>query len=306
MGHDKLCAYHTLYTALKTLGLLLAPFVPFLAEAIWQNLRTPEDSESVHLAAWPEPLFRDEKLEEEMARVRAVVEVALAARNRAKIKVRQPLRALYVAKKPGDEEIPEELWALAKEELNVFELHLVPDLSVAQVPRAVPDFRKLGPRLGPKAQIAGKKIREMPPEWVRELLAHGRASLDLGDEAVEIAVDEVQINWEAKEGFVIEEDPAGAVALDVRLDEELRALGDLRELVHRLQLLRKEAGFEVTDRISVGYEGEIAEIFRRFPEKIREEVLARELVEGPLSEAEHMAELEVHGKRGKVWLRRWR
>ncbi|MFN3346455.1 MAG: DUF5915 domain-containing protein, partial [Candidatus Bipolaricaulaceae bacterium] len=96
----------------------------------------------------------------------------------------------------------------------------------------------------------------------------------------------------------------GAVALDIRLDEELRALGDLRELLHRLQLLRKEAGFEVTDRIVVGYSGELAGVFARFPEKIKEEVLAVDLVFGGLDEGEHVAELEVHGKKGRVWLKR--
>ncbi|MGC9074470.1 MAG: isoleucine--tRNA ligase [Candidatus Bipolaricaulaceae bacterium] len=306
LGPNKLSAYHTLYVALKTLSLLLAPFTPFLAEAIWQNLRAEGDADSVHLADWPKPLLRDEALEAQMERVREVVELALAARNRAKIKVRQPLRTLHVLEKPGDREIPRELWDLAKEELNVLELRFSSDFTALKVPKVVPDFRKLGPRLGSRAQEVGQKLREMPPDWVRELLAKGRADLALGDGVVEMRSDEVQVSWEPQEGLVIEEDQSGAVALDIRLDEELRALGDLRELVHRIQLLRKEAGFEITDRIVVGYEGEIAEIFRLFPEKIREEVLAKELVEGGLPSAEHSAELEIHGKRGRVWLRRWR
>ncbi len=306
LGPDKRSGYHTLYAALRTLSLLLAPFVPFLAEAMWQNLRTEGDPESAHLASWPAPFFRDETLEQQMERVREVVELALAARNRAKIKVRQPLRTLLVLEKPGDAAIAPELWALAKEELNVLDLRLVPNLAKVRVARVSPDFRILGPRLGSRAQLVGKKLREVPAEWVEELLRAGHAHLDLGAETVVLRRDEVQVSWEPREGFVVEEDPTGAVALDIRLDAELKALGDLRELVHRLQLLRKEAGFEVTDRISVGYAGELAEIFRRFPEKIREEVLAKELGEGPLPEAEHMAELEVHGKRGRVWLRRWR
>lgn len=306
LSQDKLSAYHTLYTALKVLSLVLAPFVPFLAEAMWQNLRTEEDESSVHLEDWPKPLFRDEGLEAHMARVRQVVELALAARNRAKIKVRQPLRTLFVLEKPGDRQIPQELWALAKEELNVLELQFVSDLSGFRVPHISPDFRKLGPRLGSLAQVVGQKLREASAEWVRALLAHGQATLDLAGTSVEIHSDEVQVSWEPREGFVIEEDPSGAVALDIRLDADLQALGDLRELVHRLQLLRKEAGFEVTDRIVVGYAGALAEVFHRFPEKIQEEVLARQLVEGAIPEAEYAAELEIHGKRGQVWLRRWR
>ena len=304
LGEDKLSAYHTLYFVLKNLSLLLAPFTPFLAEAMWQNLRTDEDPVSVHLADWPSPLFRDRSLEEQMGRVREVVELALAARNRAKIKVRQPLRSLFVLEKPGDPEIPEELWRLAKEELNVLELRVVRDLSLVRVPKASPDFRRLGPRLGAKAQLVAQRIREAPSEWVRELLSQGAAAIDLGEEKVQIRAEEVQISWEPAPGFVVEEEPGGAVALDIRLDEELRALGDLRELVHRLQLLRKEAGFEVTDRIAIGYTGEIGEIFARFPERVKEEVLARELRAAELPEAEYSAELEVHGKKGRVWLKR--
>jgi isoleucyl-tRNA synthetase len=304
LGEDKLSAYHTLYFVLKNLSLLLAPFTPFLAEAMWQNLRTDEDPVSVHLADWPSPLFRDRSLEEQMGRVREVVELALAARNRAKIKVRQPLRSLFVLEKPGDPEIPEELWRLAKEELNVLELRVVRDLSLVRVPKASPDFRRLGPRLGAKAQLVAQRIREAPPDWVRELLSQGAAAIDLGEEKVQIRAEEVQVSWEPAPGFVVEEEPGGAVALDIRLDEELRALGDLRELVHRLQLLRKEAGFEVTDRIAIGYTGEIGEIFARFPERVKEEVLARELRAAELPEAEYSAELEVHGKKGRVWLKR--
>jgi len=304
LGEDKLSAYHTLYFVLKNLSLLLAPFTPFLAEAMWQNLRTDEDPVSVHLADWPSPLFRDRSLEEQMGRVREVVELALAARNRAKIKVRQPLRSLFVLEKPGDPEIPEELWRLAKEELNVLELRVVRDLSLVRVPKASPDFRRLGPRLGAKAQLVAQRIREAPPDWVRELLSQGAAAIDLGEEKVQIRAEEVQVSWEPAPGFVVEEEPGGAVALDIRLDEELRALGDLRELAHRLQLLRKEAGFEVTDRIAIGYTGEIGEIFARFPERVKEEVLARELRAAELPEAEYSAELEVHGKKGRVWLKR--
>jgi isoleucyl-tRNA synthetase len=223
-----------------------------------------------------------------------------------KIKVRQPLRTLFVLEKPDDHRIPEELWAIAKEELNILELWFVSDFAALKVPRVSPDFRKLGPRLGSYTQIVAQKLRDVSPDWAKDLLTKGSASLILGDKAVEIKSDEVQVSWEPREGLVIEEDPTGAVALDIRVDEELRALGDLRELVHRIQLLRKEAGFAVTDRIIVGYEGELGEIFRRFPEKIMEEVLALELIPGELSLAEHSAELEIHGKRGRVWLRRWR
>lgn len=305
-GKAKLSAYHTLYTALRTLSLLLAPFTPFLAEAMWLNLRTEQDPESVHLAAWPEPLRRERELEEQMERVRKVVKLGLAGRNRAKIKVRQPLRLLLVQARPEDLAIPAELWRLAKEELNVLELRLVADLDEARVPRLSPDFRRLGPRLGPQAQTVGRLLREVDPAWAKTLVEQGRAELQVAGETIVVLREDVQVTWEPAPGFVVEEDVEGVVALDIRLDEELRAWGDLRELVHRLQLLRKEAGFEVTDRIIVGHSGELSSVFTRFPQEIKEEVLAVELVPGGFEGAEHVAEVEVHGKRGVVWLKRAR
>ncbi|MCD5408764.1 isoleucine--tRNA ligase [Candidatus Bipolaricaulota bacterium] len=302
---DKLSAYRTLYEALRTLALLLAPFTPFLAEAMWSSLRGEEDPQSVHWADWPQGGPRDEPLERAMRRVREVASLGLAARNLAKIKVRQPLAALYVVKKPGDEEVPEELWDLARTELNVREISPVEDLARFQVPKLSPNFKVLGPRLGPLAQRAAAAISSADQKalW-EELSRSGKASLNLDGEEVGITPEDVNVSWEPAEGFVVLSEPEGEVALDVRLTDELRAEGDFRELVHRIQLARKEAGFEVTDRIELFYQGEIAGIFEKFGERIREEVLAVALKQGELSDPEHTLELEVHGRRGVVQLRR--
>ena len=307
LPEDKLSAYHTLYAALRTLALLLAPFTPFIAEAMWGSLRKEDDPESVHLMDWPAPLGRDERLEQWMERVREVASLGLAARNLAKLKVRQPLRTLYVVQRPGDEEIPEELWALAKGELNVRDIVLVPDLSRFREPKLVPDFSRLGPRLGPLAQRAAAALAKADHRslW-EELQSRGRVNLKLGAEEVELTPEDVRVLWQPSPGFVVAEGPEGEVALDVRLDEELRAEGDFRELVHRLQLARKQAGFEVTDRIELAYQGELGEIFSRFSERIKREVLAVSLRKGELSGAEHALELEIHGRRGVVQLRRVR
>ena len=307
LSEDKLAAYHTLYEALRTLALLLAPFTPFTAEAMWGSLRRAGDPESVHLADWPEAGPRDEALEQAMGRVRQVASLGLAARNLAKIKVRQPLAALYVVKKPGDEAIPPELWELARAELNVRDIPLVEDLARFQVPKLSPDFRSLGPRLGPLAQKAAAAISAADHQalW-KELSQAGKAALDLGGEQVEITSEDVNVSWEAAEGFVVLSEPEGEVALDVRLTEELLAEGDFRELVHRIQLARKEAGFEVTDRIELFYRGELSAIFEKFGERIKEEVLAVDIREGEHPEPEFTQELEVHGRRGSIQLRRVR
>ncbi|MGY4706671.1 isoleucine--tRNA ligase [Candidatus Bipolaricaulota sp. J31] len=318
---DKRSAYHALYRALKTLSQLISPFTPFTAEAMWQSLRTEGDPESVHLSPWPEPGPRDEALEQWMNRVRAVANLGLAARNQARIKVRQPLRRLLVKKRPGDEEIPEELWALAKAELNVKEISLVDDLSELRRPVLSPNFAALGPRLGELAPKVAAAIRDADHAALWKELQKGKASLEVDGKMVELTAADVKVSWETAPGYVLLEEGGITVALDARLDEELRAEGDLRELIHRIQLARKEAGFEVTDRIELGYEGEIAEIFRRFPERIKGEVLALSLVEGPLADAEYTVEFsreegdrrrdererlstKIHGKSGKIYLRR--
>jgi len=305
LGHDKLCAYAALYEALRTLALLLAPFAPFLSDAVWASFRREGDPESVHLADWPEDTPRDPELEAQMTRARTVTSLALGARNLAKVKVRQPLPALYMLARDGDDKIPEELWGLVRDEVNVVKSVRVETLDPYRVPRVTPDFRRLGPRLGERVpKIAAALAQANPRRLASDLLAHGRVVVTVDGEAVVLDKDEVKVEWHPAEGFIVLEGADGAVALDLRLTEELRAQGDLRELVHRLQLARKEAGFEVTDRIEVGYQGDVGTIFRRFPERIRDEVLAASLVEGELAGAEHHIELEVHGRGGRVWLMR--
>ncbi len=305
LPEDKLSAYHSLYRALKTLAQLLAPFTPFLAEAMWDSLKREGDPESVHLADWPQAAPRDEALERAMERVRQVVTLGLAARNQAKIKVRQPLATLYVVKKPEDEGVPEELWGLAKAELNVKEIVLTEDLARFQTPVLSPDFRKLGPRLGPLAQKVRDALSRADHAALWDALSReGKAILELDGKEVELHPDEVSVSFRPAEGFVTLSQPEGEVALDIRLTDELRAEGDFRELVHRIQLARKEAGFEVTDRIEIGYRGELASLFQRFSDRIREEVLATSLVEGELPDPEHELKLEIHGKQGTIQLKR--
>jgi isoleucyl-tRNA synthetase len=237
-----------------------------------------------------------------MARVRAVASLGLAARNLARLKVRQPLSTLYLVRGPLDEEVPEELWALARAELNVRAIELVDDLSQFQKIQLSPDLSRLGPSLGPMAPEVARALAKASPSLWETLSQQGWAELSVKGEPIRLEMDDVRVEWIPAPGFVVFEGPEGAVALDVRLTDELRAEGDFRELVHRLQLGRKEAGFAVTDRIEVAYQGEIGEIFRRFQKRIQEEVLAVSLREGDLPEAEYEAELEVHGRHGRVAL----
>lgn len=305
LTEDKLSAYATLQEALRATALLLAPFTPFLSEAMWASLRTEGDPDSVHLAAWPEAPVRDRALEAQMTRVRVVASLALGARNLAKIKVRQPLPILYVLRQDGDEAIPDELWALVREEVNVVSIRQADNLDPYRAPKVMPDFRRLGPLYGERApKIAAALGRLDPRQAAADLAVRGRLDVRIDGETVLLEPDAVKVEWRPAEGFAVSAGTEGAVALDLRLDDELKAEGDLRELVHRLQLARKEAGFVVTDRIEVGYEGPLGETFRRFTERIGDEVLAVSVREGELPGAEHEAQLEVHGRAGRVWLKR--
>jgi isoleucyl-tRNA synthetase len=305
LTHDKLCAYGTLYAALRTLALLLAPFTPFLAEAVWASLRTEDDPDSVHLADWPKPRDRDPGLEAQMARVRSVASLALGARNLAKVKVRQPLPTLHVLRQDGDAGVPDELWGLVRDEVNVVRIVPEESLDAYRAPKVTPDFRKLGPLYGERMpRIAAALGQADPRALASDLAARGRIELRVDGEPLTLDADSVKVEWKPAEGFVVSAGPDGAVALDLRLSPELKAEGDLRELVHRLQLARKEAGFVVTDRIEIGYEGALGEIFRRFTDRIQDEVLAVSVRPGELVGAEYEAELEVHGRTGHVWLKR--
>jgi isoleucyl-tRNA synthetase len=236
-----------------------------------------------------------------MARVRSVASLALGARNLAKVKVRQPLPALHVLHQEGDEAIPDELWALVRDEVNVRTIVRTDTLDPFRVPKVTPNFRALGPRHGPEAPKLAALLALMDPHDVATALARdGRVELG----GVAVTDDEIKVSWEPKVGFVAVEVREGTAVLDLRLDEELRAEGDLRELVHRLQLARKEAGFVVTDRIEVGFAGALGEVFRWSADRIGDEVLAVSVREGELAGAEYEAELEVHGRTGRVWLKR--
>ncbi len=305
LTQDKLCAYGTLYEALRAMTLLLAPFTPFLSEAMWASLRTEGDPDSVHLADWPEPPARDPSLETQMARVRSVASLALGARNLAKVKVRQPLPVLHVLHQEGDEAIPDELWALVRDEVNVVSILRGESLDPYRVPKVSPEFRWLGPLHGERVpKIAAALGQADPRQLAADLASRGRIEIQVDGERIVLDPEMVKVEWRSVEGFVVSAGPDGAVALDLRLDDALKAEGDLRELVHRLQLARKEAGFVVTDRIEVGFAGALGEVFRWSADRIGDEVLAVSVREGELAGAEYEAELEVHGRTGRVWLKR--
>ena len=263
MGKDKVSAYQTLFEALFTVAKLVAPFSPFLAEHIYQNLNSegPEEHESVHLSVYPdsgdEPYrFIDQTLEDRMRAARDVVTLCRSARNEAGIRVRQPLeRAVVVTTGKRRREAIQALERLIVEEVNVRRLEFVEDASKIMQKKALPVFKGLGPKFGSHVNQAVDVIRGFGAEEIGRL-EKGETihiSLDKGKHG-EVGPDNVEIVSEALEGFVVQSDGELIVALDTTLTDDLLAEGFAREFVNRVQQMRKEAGFRVTDRIRVYYD----------------------------------------------------
>ena len=299
MGPDKIAAYTTLYRVLIELSKLLAPFVPFISEAIYQRLRTDSDPESVHLCRYPQVNVAqvDAKLEEAMGLARRIASLGHQARHQAQIKVRQPLSRVIV--EGAEHALSPEVVELLKTELDVEEIVLVSNLAPYMRMVATPNFRTLGPRLGKQAQKVAEWIKGQDVDTLNARLRVGKATIELPDGAkVELISEDVIFEEALPDGFVLSEEGGMRLLLDTRIDARLRERGILRELVHRIQLLRKEASFSVTDRISLSYDGdsELTEILTRNDRFVREETLAVETKKDRASNCEYEKELEIEGR----------
>jgi len=302
---DARAAFTTLHGTLVTLARLLAPIVPFLSD--WLH-RALEGGASVHLARYPEvvPGRRDEKLEAGMEAVRTLSRLGRAARERVKIRVRQPLGALYSVI-PAGIELDEELLELVRDELNVKEVRFLQAAEELVELRARPNFRVLGPRFGPRTAAAADAIRALTTEELQRFRRGEPLVIVLEGEGYEIGAEEFELREESRGNLVVEADGGYVVALDPTVTEELRLEGLARELVNRVQRLRREEGFEVSDRIRLGIFGDdeivrAAESFRSF---IAGETLALEYETGPDPDAAGYAavrEVDVDGATVRIGL----
>ena len=272
-------AHATLHEALTTIVRLLAPYTPFIADAVYANLAGT--TESVHLTEWPEADADavDDALEAEMAEARTLVSLGRAARTSAKIGVRQPLSRAIALRADGAALRPEVV-AEIREELNVKSFEVVTTLDGLLAYRVVPNFRTLGPRLGPLAPLVKRELAATDGAAVRHALAEtGRFTLVVDGTEVELTAEDIDVRAEEHEHLALAQDGPHAVALDLTLDDELRAEGAARDLSRALNDLRKEHGYRISDRIRIRYRASepLATAVAHHIDWIRGEVLATEI-----------------------------
>lgn len=250
---DKLQAYDTLYYVLIQLSKITAPFIPFISESIYSNLRTPDMPESVHLCDFPtaDGANRDERLEAAMTNVMTVVKLGRQLRSEHDLKVRQPLSLIHVACR--DKEILDEITSLqdiVMDELNVKAIALGANESELASLKAKADFKSLGPRLGKQMREVASRITQLTAEEMETLVSGGSHTLptDCGDLA--LTRDDIVVELVPREGLVVASEGPIVVALETKMTEELLQEGLAREFVNKVQNMRKTANYEVTQRIS--------------------------------------------------------
>ncbi|MCO4743433.1 MAG: isoleucine--tRNA ligase [Proteobacteria bacterium] len=303
-GEDLQDALWTLYESLRAITRLIAPFVPFTAEAMWGVLERAVHGDavepSVHLAAWPEvPSAVDAALDEDMELVRELASLGLAARSASGIKVRQPLAAVtLVLADPSRRAAVERLESLLTDELNVREIRFAAEAQEFVSFAVKPDFKKLGPKLGKGVKDVAKQLASRDGAEVKRALDSGGLEVEVGGEVVKITADECDVRVAAKPDYEAASSARAVLVLSTTLDDGLRAEGLVRELVNRVQGLRKELDLGYTRRIALDIDGdsEIRAALEAYGDTLARETLAREWTIGPARQGSEGREWEVEGR----------
>lgn len=278
---DKTEAYESLYLALKTFAQVAAPFVPFITEEMWQNLKTAEDKESVHLCDYPvyDERFHDEKLEFKMATVQKAISMGRSLRNQFNLKNRQPLSSVaLVTRKAEEKTVLAEMLDSIKEELNVKEVifHEREDELVEYKAKA--NFKVLGKELGGLMKEAAGKIVALDNAAIQSILEGSKLTIEVGDKTVDLTEEKIIVERIEKEDLKVINEGTLTVGLDTKITDELKKEGYVRDLVRGIQSLRKDSGFEVTDRIklTVAGDADLKAAYEMFEDFIKGETLATE------------------------------
>ena len=285
MEQDKINAYMTLYTALVTVAKTAAPMIPFMTEDIYQNLvrnLDPSAPESIHLCDFPvaNEQHIDKELEDNMEAVLKIVVIGRACRNTANIKTKQPIGKMYVK---ADFALSEYFVEIIEDELNVKSVEFTEDVSAFTSYTFKPQLRTVGPKYGKYLKQIQQTLASLDGnQAMAKLKAEGALKLDNISDEVVLCEEDLLISMAQKEGYVSDSEGGVTVVLDTNLTPELIEEGMVREIISKLQTMRKEADFEVTDRIYVTYSGsdKVGEIFEKYGENIKTVVLADTVTEG--------------------------
>ncbi|MFD2563350.1 isoleucine--tRNA ligase [Aquimarina rubra] len=254
---DKISAYQTLYTCMLTVAKLGAPVAPFFMDRLYKDLvsnSTKETFESVHLAHFPEydSSFVDKALEHKMQKAQSVCSLVLSLRQKEKIKVRQPLQRIMIpVLNDADKAEINDIASLIKSEVNVKEIELIDDASGILVKQIKPNFKNLGPRFGKDMKLIANKIQSFDQETIKILEQTGSFDIEINNKIITLGTDDVEISSQDIEGWLVANSGSLTVALDITITPELKKEGIARELVNRIQNIRKDSGLEVTDRIEI-------------------------------------------------------
>lgn len=272
-AQDKIAAYQTLYTCLITVAKLGAPIAPFYMDRLYRDLtlRTNlENFESVHLADFPkfDESFVDAGLESRMHKAQIISSLVLSLRKKEMIKVRQPLQRVMIPVLDENQRLEiQAIEDLIKAEVNVKEIELLDDASGILVKQIKPNFKTLGPRFGKDMGLIAKEIQGFTQENILEIEKNGEIHLKLTEKSIILTLSDVEITSQDIEGWLVANEGGITVALDITITEQLRKEGVARELVNRIQNIRKDCGFEITDKVKVTLQD---------VKEIREAVLANE------------------------------
>ena len=299
MQGGKLAAFETLYTVLKTLCGLLAPFTPFMAETMYQNLRQADEPDSVHLTDFPacDAAKINPALEADMETVIEIVQLGRGCRSEANLKVRQPLAAAYVK----GARLGEEMAALIAEELNVKDVRFVDDARAFTTYQLKPQMRTLGPKYGKRLRAIGEHLANMDGNDVVDAFARGETvSFEIEGETIALEKDDVLTSPAHKPGFVAATERELTVVLDTNLTPALVEEGFVREVISKIQTMRKDADFDVTDRIAVAIEADekLTGILEANREALSAAVFATSVAFGPAGES--ATEWNINGEKARI------
>ncbi len=302
---DKISAYQTLYTCLETVAKLSAPVAPFFMDQLYKDLTatTKKDAfESVHLADFPKynASIVNKELESKMEMAQTISSLVLSIRQKEKIKVRQPLQKIMIpALSEKQKQEIEAVADLIKSEVNVKEIQLLDDASGILVKQIKPNFKLLGPKFGKDMKKIAQAVSKLGQEDIQRIEREGKISLDIENKILTLELQDVEIASQDIEGWLVANQGSLTVALDVSIDDELRKEGIARELVNRIQNIRKDSGYEVTDKIDVKIlkDGFVEKAVESNIEYIKTETLTAELgFEEKLEKGTEVAFDEVNTK----------